>query len=126
MKKPSGVKKIRGKKNKERSRRLAEWLQYRKPAYEKAITDITSDGFTLNMPPGFYVPEGKYYVSRHKFAFLRDASDEDLTKVFIMRCDDEYHGDMIDWVMLGEMLGFKQLVDVSETTNDKQKTFLDN
>ena len=111
MKKPRGTKKVRGKKNKERQRRYAEWLQYRKPAYEKAITDITPDGFILHMPPGLHVPEGEYYVSRHKFAFLRDASEEDLKKVFIMWCDDEYHSDMIDWVMLGETLGFNQLVD---------------
>lgn len=114
MKKQKWTKKIRGKKNKEHQRRYNEWVRYHDEVDDKAITDVGPDSFVLHMPSGLHVPPGDYTIARKKYAFLQASSDEDLQKVLLIECDDEYHGDMIEWPMLGEMIGFKQLVDAGE------------
>lgn len=104
MKKPKGMKKQRGKRNKKWFREFSEWYLYQKENAKASVSDITPDGFML------HIPSGDYYILREKFPYFKDASDEGLKKINITLDFDEYHGDTLDWPILDIQIGSKQLV----------------
>jgi len=60
------------------------------------ISDITTEGFTV------VCPFGSYHITRKRYPWFKDATDEELHDVFFVddRTDDE-HGNMLVWRTIG-------------------------
>lgn len=63
--------------------------------YNVSISDITADGFRI------ITPIGEYYISRERYPWFRDATDEEIQDVSFAYEIDGHHFNMLFWDTLG-------------------------
>ena len=65
------------------------------PTTVARISEITAEGFRL------HAPIGEYYISRKKYPWFRDATDEEIRDVTFSPEAGEGHVNMLFWNTLG-------------------------